>query len=198
MIATSYINVAVNLEIFISTTVRNMYMSYAVTHVLLSIIAVDVYRDYITKHKRYFPLYTLLVAGIAGLLPDIDVPINWLLGLFGYAPEFLRHGGVTHTPLFGLIFLIPALYFFKKQRHKLSVMFFVIVFGVLFHLFLDLFLGGGAAEGVMLFWPVSVVSYKVHLLHYVGLPHLSVGLDALLLLGWISHIVLRKRIKDFI
>jgi hypothetical protein len=41
-------------------------MPFAVTHVLLTIILVDLFRDYVAKHKKYFTLHTILIAGIAG------------------------------------------------------------------------------------------------------------------------------------
>ena len=66
-------------------------MSLAVTHVILTIIAVDLYMDYFTKSKKYFTLHTILVAGIASLLPDIDILINWTLRLFGYSIEIMQH-----------------------------------------------------------------------------------------------------------
>lgn len=58
-------------------------MPLAVTHVLLTIILVDLFRDYIMKnHKKYLTLHTIMIAGIAGLLPDIDIPLFWLLNFF--------------------------------------------------------------------------------------------------------------------
>lgn len=173
-------------------------MPLAVTHVLLTIILVDLYRDYITKHKKYFSLHTVLIAGVAGLLPDIDVPINWILNSFGYFSDILKHGGLTHTPLFGLIFLIPAFILLKKGKHKTATYFFVITFGILFHLFLDYLLGGGAYEGIMLFYPFSTIAYKVHLLANIGLRNLPAGIDAIILLAWLWHEEVKHKITDFI
>lgn len=173
-------------------------MPLAVTHVLLTIILVDLYRDYITKHKKYFSLHTILFAGIGGLLPDIDVPINWVLNSFGYFPDILKHGGVTHTPLFGLIFLIPAFILLKKGKYKISVYFFVITFGILFHIFLDYLIGGGTYEGIMWFYPFSTVTYKIHLLTNIGLRNLAAGIDAIILLAWLWHEEIKHKIIDFI
>ena len=83
-------------------------MPLAVTHVLLTIMIVDLYRDYVAKHKKYFTLHTVFIAGFAGLLPDIDIPLNWVLNIFGAG---IIHGTITHTPLFAFIFLIPAFVF---------------------------------------------------------------------------------------
>ena len=83
-------------------------MPLAVTHVILTIILVDLYRDYFAKHKKYFTIHTLFIAGFAGLLPDIDIPLNWLLSIFGIS---ILHRTITHTPLFAVIFLVPAFIF---------------------------------------------------------------------------------------
>lgn len=97
------------------------------------------------------------------------------------------HGGITHTPIFGLIFLLPAFYFLKKKKHKLSAYFFLISFGIIFHIFLDFILGGGLYEGVMFFWPLSTQLYKIHLLASTGIRDLPVIMDALILLFWLWH-----------
>ncbi|MBI4176739.1 MAG: metal-dependent hydrolase [Candidatus Aenigmarchaeota archaeon] len=175
-------------------------MPYAVTHILLTIIAVDLYRDYVAKHRKYFTLHTVLVAGIAGLLPDIDIPANWLLGkLFpGAVPAFLAHGGITHTPFFGLVFLIPALALWERKKHKDAAYFFAASFGIFLHIFLDYVLGGGAHEGIMFFWPLSTAGFKIHLLNGLGLNDVPQGLDALILLAWLWHEEIKHKIKDFI
>lgn len=174
-------------------------MPLAVTHVILTIILVDLYRDYVAKHKRYFSLHTILIAGVAGLLPDIDVPISWLLNFFGYSFELLRHGGITHTLIFGLIFLIPAFILFNKGKHKISMYFFVITFGILFHVFLDYFLGGGGGNGIMLFWPLSTATFKIYLLkNFASFGGLAAGIDAFILLVWLWHEEVKHKISGFI
>ncbi|MEA2036628.1 MAG: metal-dependent hydrolase [Nanoarchaeota archaeon] len=174
-------------------------MPLAVTHVLSSIILVDLFRDYIIKkHKKYLTLHTIMIAGIAGLLPDIDVPINWLLGFLGYSFELLKHGGLTHTAFFGLIFLIPGFILWNKKKHKIATYFFVITFGILLHVSLDFILGGGAYEGIMWLWPFSSETFKLHLLRNVGIHDLPVAIDAVLLLTWLWHEEVKHKIKDFI
>ena len=173
-------------------------MPLAVTHVILTIICVDVYRDYFAKHKRNFTLHTVLIAGIAGLLPDIDIPINWILSSLGISFEFMRHGGIMHTPIFGLVFLVPAYYFLRKGNQKMSMYFFVITFGILFHIFLDFLLGGGGHEGIMFFWPLSVMPFKIHLLNNIGLGSVPAAIDAVILLLWLWHEEAKHKIRDFI
>jgi len=174
-------------------------MPLAVTHVLLTIILVGLYRDYVTKHKRYFTLHTLFIAGVAGLLPDIDIPLRMLANWLGFnIPTLLQHGGITHTAIFGLIFLLPAFMLYRKGKHKESMYFFVITFGILFHLFLDWFIGGGSDYGVMWFWPISTAAYKLHLLLKLGIEDLPIAVDAILLLGWLYYIELKHKISDFV
>ena len=161
-------------------------MPLAVTHVLLSIIAVDLYRDYITKHRKYFTLHTVFLAGFFGLLPDIDKILEIIVPLFN--PNILwlfEHGGITHTPFFALLFLVPGLILWKKKKHKSAAYFYVATFAILFHIFLDYLIGGGRFEGIMWLFPLSFEGYKIHLINYFGLANLPQALDALILLGWL-------------
>lgn len=174
-------------------------MPLAVTHVLLTIILVDLYRDYFSDHKKYFTLHTILIAGVAGLLPDIDIPLGMLSQFFSFnIPALLQHGGITHIALFGLIFLIPAFILWKKEKYKIAMVFFVISFGISFHLFLDWFLGGGGAEGIMWFFPFSIHTSKLHLLNHLGVSGVPMALDAIILLGWLWHEDIKHKIIDYI
>ena len=169
-------------------------MPLAVTHVLLSIIIVDLYRDYVAKHKKYFTLHTVFIAGFAGLLPDIDIPLNWILNIFGAS---VLHRTITHTPLFGLIFLIPAFIFLYYKKHKIAVYFFVTTFGVLFHILLD-FLFTGDGSGIMFLYPFSIEMFDLNLLSSLAKPQIAAGVDAIILLLWLWHEEIRHKISDFI
>lgn len=166
-------------------------MPFAVTHVILTIIIIDLYRDYITKHRTYFSLHTVLIGGIAGLLPDIDVPLAWILG-----SSNIVHGSFTHTLFFALIFLAIGFLFSKDM--KKAALFYVIGFGIFFHIFLDWFLGGGMQEGVMWFYPFSLYVSKFHLLSRIGFYNLPAAIDAIILLAWLWHEEVKHKIRDFI
>ena len=168
-------------------------MPLAVTHVLLSIIMVDLYRDYVAKHKRYFTLHTVFIAGFAGLLPDIDILLNWFLTVFA---ANVLHRTITHTLLFGLIFLIPAFIFWHYKKHKISMYFFVTTFGVLFHLLLD-FVFSSDNGGIMLFYPFSAAPYALNLLKGLS-PNIFAAIDAIILLLWLWHEEIKHKISDFI
>jgi|TARA_B100001971_G_scaffold187811_1_gene188740 hypothetical protein len=166
-------------------------MSFAVTHVLLAIILVDLYRDYFAKHKKYFTLHTIFIAGLAGLLPDIDLPLNWFLNFFGLS---IGHGTITHTPLFALIFLIPGLILWHNKKHKEAMYFFVVCFGILFHISLDFLFAG---YGIMFFYPFSNTTYGLNLLQNVS-RNFFAGIDAIILLAWLWHEEIKHKISDFI
>jgi len=100
-------------------------MPFAVTHVLFAIIIVDLYRDYFAKHKKYFTLHTLFIAGVAGILPDIDILFRWIFGLFGIE---VIHRALTHTLLFAFVFLIPGIIFWYYKNHKMADTFVLLVF----------------------------------------------------------------------
>lgn len=171
-------------------------MPLAVTHILLTIILVDLYRDYIAKHRKYFTIHTVFIAGLGGILPDIDIPLGIMLSALGF-PNLIVHGGITHTLLFGLIFLIPGWILLKKKKRKESMYFFVLSFGILFHLFLDVIFN---ESYYMLLWPLTTQGFGITKLASLGLNSLGfqVALDAIILLLWLYHEEIKHKIKDFI
>jgi len=165
-------------------------MPFAVTHVLLTIILVDIYRDYFTKHRKFFTLHTIFIAGLAGLLPDIDIPLNFLLNFFGTG---IVHGTITHTPLFGLIFLIPGFILWHYKKHKTALYFFVACFGIFMHILLDFIFSN---TSIMFFYPLFTFTFTLNLVE------LSIfafaGIDAVILLVWLWHEEAKHKISDFI
>jgi len=169
-------------------------MGLAVTHVLLTIIAVDLYRDYFMKKKyrKYFTMHTLFIAGIGGLLPDIDMPLSQLASYFGYT---LQHGGITHSLFFGALFLIPGLILWFRDYRKEAVYMFVLSFGIFFHLFLDLVVNEGY---YMLLWPLTMQTFAIPQAALLGLNGLQPSIDAVILLLWLYHEEVKHKIRDFI
>jgi len=49
-------------------------MPQAVTHILAPILLVSIFRDFCLrkKDKKHFSLHYVLIAGLGGILPDID------------------------------------------------------------------------------------------------------------------------------
>ncbi|MBS3055244.1 MAG: metal-dependent hydrolase [Candidatus Aenigmarchaeota archaeon] len=173
-------------------------MPYAVTHVILTIIILDLYRDYVARHKKYFTLWTIFIGGLAGLAPDMDIPVHFVLSKIGIDISLLVHGGISHTPIIGILFLIPFAAFWLMKKHRLAVIFLVISFGLLFHIFLDYLIGGGNIQGIMLFYPFSTETFKIFIAANDTDFPTRAGLDALILILWLFHEERKHKILDFI
>ncbi len=48
-------------------------MPHAATHVLIPVIILEVFRHYFVKDRKLFPIHYVIIGGIAGLIPDLDV-----------------------------------------------------------------------------------------------------------------------------
>lgn len=166
-------------------------MPNAATHVLAALISADVIRDYFAKKR--FSLFFVVVAGIAGLFPDIDVLIYWAVNLFREVPLNLVHRYFTHTLFIPLIFFLVALLFRKKKGAFL--LFSMAALGSFVHLVLDITLSGT----VMPFYPFINFSFGLQLIPAGQMGSTIIaGLDAFLLVGWIVHEFMKHKIKDFI
>jgi|SRR3989344_2617211 len=168
-------------------------MPQAVVHVLFTIIALDLFRDHIIKNKRKLPLHFVFIGGIAGLLPDIDVPLFWLLNSFIGLDVPFFHRVFTHTFLVILLFLAISVIYFDFNR-KASILFGVIAFGVSFHIFLDWLLVGAVAP----FYPFSDAAYGLNLIGRLNLPLAAEGIEAIVLIWWLWHEEKTHKISDFI
>ncbi len=168
-------------------------MPQAVVHVLFTIIVIDLFRDHVIKNRHKIPLHYVFIGGIAGLLPDIDVPLFWLLNnLIGFdVPWF--HRVFTHTFLFVIIFLVISLIYFDLNR-KASMLFGIITFGVAFHILLDFLFSGSIAP----FYPFSYATFGLNLIGRMNLPLAAEGLEAIILLLWLWHEEKTHKISDFI
>ncbi len=154
-------------------------MAQAVTHVILTIILVSLYRDYIAEHK--FSHYYILLAGIAGLLPDLD-----------YALQFITpniHHGTFHLIIIPIILAILAIIFYKLELpRKYQLTAGIFSFGYAFHLLLDCTSGG-----YEFFLPFSVMNYCKPIVPSSFWP----ASDAVILLVWLIHEYHTKNIKQF-
>ena len=175
-------------------------MAYAVTHVIVAIVLIDLYRDYIAKKK--FSTWFVLIGGIAGLLPDIDVPLQWMATSF-VGESVTLHRIVTHSLVFVAVFLAIALFFHLQKRKKLNIFskkisygnialfFAVIAAGWFTHIALDC----GVARDYNLTWfPGIPLGFCLHPFSGEAL----LGLDAIILVLWLIHEEWAHKIKDFI
>lgn len=188
-------------------------MPYAVTHVLITIIIAELIRDYLVKDKRKFPLHYVLIAGIASLLPDMDI---LFVIAAGFSPAMAvekateLHPSFTHSLLWIPIFLALAFLFlwfegkhgkrikklergFTKHHLKISGILFMAVLALALHYILDFTLTGfirigffTPLLGLNLFPPTNFGNM------------MAASLDAMLLVFWLIHEELRHRITRFL
>lgn len=184
-------------------------MPQAVTHILIPILIISIFRDFYLrkKEKKNFPLHYVLFAGLGGVLPDIDIPLSFLLNFLGI-PEWNIHKTFTHSLFFSLILFALFLIFIHSHekakvcnlgRHKLklSTIFLMLAVGVTTHILLDS-IGG---EQAYFFYPISEQNYGINLFGYLPRDLRSFApptLDGILLVLWIIYLELKHKISDFI
>ncbi len=178
-------------------------MPQAVTHILIAIIIADVIRDYLVKDNKKFPLHYVLIAGIAGLLPDIDVIAYWFLHLAFGTPIEAVHRLYTHTLIIPIIILAAGLIIWKSKklniglgsRMRLGPVIILIAFGYFIHVMLDFLITGV----VYPFYPIISLSVGLNLVSYSGIEgSFLAGLDAILLIVWLIHEEMKHKISDYI
>jgi len=164
-------------------------MAYAVTHIILTIVVLDLFRHYVFG-KRRFPRYMLVIGGIAGLAPDIDVVLTWIYNFF-MGTSINLHGLFTHSLIFPIFFVILGYIFhFRKGNHKWAKIFYIIAFGLFFHLILDCTFGGYKT----FFWPF----YFANFCPQWGISGFMQSVDAIILVVWLVHEEIHNKIKDYI
>ncbi|MBM3232166.1 metal-dependent hydrolase [Candidatus Pacearchaeota archaeon] len=180
-------------------------MPQAVTHVLVSIILLSIFRHiYHKKTNKKFPLQYVLIGGLAGVIPDLDIALFWIIYYLGYTLEQV-HRTFIHTLFIPLIFL--ALAFISKLtikrkigRNKLSIsiIFILFAFSSLIHLILDATLAGY----IMPLYPLSLVEVGTGFPFTMLPEHLAIfflaTLDGVLFILWILYLELKHKISDFI
>ncbi len=173
-------------------------MPYAVTHFLIPVILLELFRDFFIKDKKLFPIYYILIGGLAGLLPDID----YIFTLFYKIP--IDHRLFFHNLYILLIFLILGFIFYNynpsflaKKHLKLRNIFFIITFSTFIHLILDFIVWGT----IMPFYPLTTIGGGLNLIQYLP-PKLSENfpaiLDAFLLTIWATYIVINHKLSEFL
>ena len=175
-------------------------MPYAVAHVISTIVIADIYRDYTAKKK--FPMIYVFIAGIAGLIPDLDIPASWFINII-FGTNYNFHRMYTHSLAYAIAFLLFVVIFsiIKKNEYKMLkwnipkqaiVMFFLaLAFGWFVHITLDCAL---AADGYLNIIPSIPLQFCPH---PFGNDVLA-GFDAIILVLWLIHEQWRHKIVDYV
>ncbi|MEK6916101.1 MAG: metal-dependent hydrolase [Nanoarchaeota archaeon] len=180
-------------------------MPQAVTHVLIVILLLSIFRHiYQRKTKKKFPLQYVLIGGFAGVIPDLDIPIFWIMYYFGYSLEQI-HRTFLHTlfvPAFFLVLALISKYVIKKKvgRNKISLTIILLLFalGSLMHLVLDASIAGY----IMPLYPLSLAKIGTGFPFTIFPDHIAVfflaTLDGVLFILWILYLEIKHKISDFI
>lgn len=185
-------------------------MPQAVTHILVPILIVAIFRDFYLKKrdKKSFPLHYVFLAGIGGVLPDIDIVFFWLFGKLNPIVFTTFHKTITHTVWFALLFILIFIVLkpinakakicnLGRHNLKLSLISLMFAIGILFHLGLDALFW----EGVNLFYPLSNVSLNYNVIAFLSenLQNIFLAtLDGVLLVIYLSYLEIKHKISDFI
>lgn len=173
-------------------------MSYTTTHVLVTIIALELFRDYYLKNNKKFPRYYILVGALASVFPDLEY-----LFLLSFKERYFLHSIFVPLTFFilGLLaYIINLRYKEFSKRHMnisfISFIFFIFAFGSLTHLILDFIF----VDTIRVFYPFSnyeigleLVSKFPSYLRELILP----TLDAFLLFFWILWLQFKLKIYDY-
>ncbi len=180
-------------------------MPTAVTHLLIPLFIVALFRDYILNKKKRskFPLHYVMIAGLGGVLPDIDILVYLIIKPLGYVYEQV-HRQWMHSLLIPLIFLVLALLLWKinlrpHRKHvlNLGMICLMLSFGTLMHITLD----GLIAGDIHPLSPISNYEFGLNLINYlpIYLSDLAIPLfEGVLLVIWLFYLEWKHKISDFI
>jgi len=188
----------------VSRNLGALQMPYAVTHILVAIILIELFREYFVKDNKKFPRYYILIAAIAGIIPDFDIAAFYILYFFGFTFEQI-HRTFLHTLFVPFSLLLIGIFIhhtkiksnkIRKRHMKLSVIFYIFAAGSLLHLILDASLAGA----IMPFFPLTNFSIALNLVELAPeeLKDLILPtLDGILLLFWIFWMEFKLKVDDY-
>ena len=179
-------------------------MPYATTHILIAIILVELFRDFIIKDNKKFPRYYILFAVIGGIIPDLDIGLFYILNFFGFSFAEI-HRTFLHTIFVPLILLsIGGIFYYfhlnnsnvSKHHLKISWIFFILGFGAILHLLLDMTFAGK----IIPFYPFLNLELGLNLIQYApeNLRELIIPtIDGILLMLWIFWMEFKLKINNY-
>ena len=144
----------------------------------------------------------MLIGGIAGLLPDLDVPLQWMATRV-IGETVTLHRLITHSLVFVGLFLLIAFFFHSNKRNKIilfnqkisyehiALFFVVIAAGWFTHILLDCAVAG---DYRLTFFP----GYPLNFCPQPWSKDSLLSLDAIILVLWLIHEEWARKIKDFI
>ncbi|MFC1666203.1 metal-dependent hydrolase [Nanoarchaeota archaeon] len=178
-------------------------MAYAVTHMLVAILAIEIYRNFFVKNNKIFPRYYILIAAIAGLIPDLDIAAYYVLYFFGFSFNEV-HKTFMHSIFIPIGLFFIGMFFYKtgfkssrlrKHKLKISVIFFIFSAGAIIHLILD-----AIYIEVSFLYPLVKTGIGLNLMSLipVGLQELvPATIDGVLFLLWLMWMEFKLKVDNY-
>ncbi|HIJ11436.1 TPA: metal-dependent hydrolase [Candidatus Woesearchaeota archaeon] len=164
-------------------------MALAVTHIIGTILILDLFRHYVFG-KKAFPRYLLVVGGVAGILPDIDIIIGKLVSWMSGTTVNL-HGVFSHSLFIPVLFVGIGFFLQYNENMDTAKWYYVIAAGWFLHIILDC---GFNAYSTFL-WPLHIDTMRFCPSKLAGIYRS--GIDAILLVVWLVHEEVHNKIKEY-
>jgi hypothetical protein len=164
-------------------------MALAVTHIIGTILILDLFRHYVFG-KKNLPRYLLVVGGIAGIAPDIDILISWFVTITSGIPTQL-HGVFTHSVFIPLLFAGMGVLLHYYERIDIAKWFYIVAAGWMMHVILDCTFNSYST----FLWPLKFDTMKFCPTKLAGIWRS--GIDVILLVAWLVHEEVHHKIKDY-
>jgi len=179
-------------------------MPYAVTHILIAIILVELFREFFIKDNKKFPRYYILIAAFGAIIPDLDFIFVYLLNPLGFTINQI-HRTILHTIFIPIILLLCGAIswklklknkqFGKKHLHLPTIFFLLAIMNTL-HLILDALFSGQITP----LYPF--LDYTIGLWLVTFLPEelqqiIFQTIDGILLLFWIIWMEFKIKITSY-
>lgn len=161
-------------------------MALPVTHIIVPMLILETYRRYFAKKK--FSKWYVFLGGVFGAAPDFDF---FVAKLFTGVFDSSYHRAYSHSLFITIFFFIISglLYLIYSKKliskidynriHQISIVSFLIGFGVMCHIFLD------AIDGFQLwFYPLNILFPAYYLMEGNLLPSIYNGA---LMLIWLLY-----------
>jgi membrane-bound metal-dependent hydrolase YbcI (DUF457 family) len=158
-------------------------MPFAVVHMLFPILLINFFKKLKFKFFRKFSKRDLLVAGIGGILPDVDILISAFSSRF--SNPLLFHRGFTHSFIFPFFFLLTGAILPKKY----SLFLFLLSFGYFVHIVLDI----STNCCCPIFFPLSNKGYGIKWFDDTTTGLIYASLDAVFLFTLFTMSLLKRK-----
>ena len=143
---------------------------------------------------------------VGSILPDADV-LGFRFGIEYAHP--LGHRGFTHSILFGILYALFCLIFFRKESHKSKAfLFFLFFFSIMSHGLLDMLTNGGLGVGLFIpfensryFFPITPLEVSPIGAHFFSSRGIAVLLNEFKLiilpcLGVLATFITWKKVRN--